>query len=185
MNDAEPQKCVIPDPDKAYRYAVSWLLEYMKLQANHYLFAENPIFDPMIMQYNHEYLEGFASESPKWKASKKALEEIAFFCKAHDLPLMVVILPDFTQRFDDSYEFEFIHNTVAQCCRKLDLRVIDFLPFFIGKDRDDYWVKGDGHPNALANRCIAANLCSPVMEILGNRLKSTSAFDEPDAGNRR
>ncbi|MHC4944460.1 MAG: SGNH/GDSL hydrolase family protein [Planctomycetota bacterium] len=162
MNDAEPFLGYVVNPNHAYRHAFSWLLEYVKLQINHYLFSDNPPFEVNILYPNRSYLDGFQSYSPKWKDSKEALGEIASFCTSRNIPLIVLIFPDFTENFDDSYSLKKIHDAVTSWCNEFNIDVIDLLPSFLGLDHRKYSIRLEGHPNAKAFKKVAEILAGPV-----------------------
>ena len=94
--------------------------------------------------------------------SRAALEGIASLCWHRHIPLVVAILPDFTEPFDTSYPFTGIHNQVKSWCDELGIPVTDLLPPFAGTNHKAYWVEGGGHPNAEAYQIIAAHL-SPLI----------------------
>jgi lysophospholipase L1-like esterase len=162
MNDAEPFQGYVTNPNHAYRHAFSWLLEYVKLQINHYLFPDNPLLEVDILKSETSYLDGFQADSPKWKDSKKALGEIASFCTSRNIPLIVLIFPDFTENFDDSYSLRKIHDAVTSWCNEFNIDVIDLLPSFLGLYHREYSLRLDGHPNAKAFRKVAEILAGPV-----------------------
>ena len=72
---------------------------------------------------------------------------------------------DFTQDFDERYQFQSIHEAVAAWGRELDIPTDDLLlTTFRGEDHQQLWVPWDGHPNAEAHRRIAEFLVSRVLE---------------------
>jgi len=166
MNDAEPQWSVVEDPKKRYKYAKIWVLETIKAHLNDWFFPNDSFFTFYIHRHRSKYLDGFHPDSPKWKESRDALQKIAFFCKSHKLPLLVIIMPDFNRNFDSSYPYTPIHEQVSRWCYELNADVIDLFPYFMGDDHEVYRVKGDGHPNAKAHKEIAELLSTPVEKIL-------------------
>lgn len=166
MNDAEPQRGVVTDPDKAYKNATFWLLEYMKRQVSHSLYSDRPPFTVNIIYYNDWYLDGFETGSPKWKGSKAALGEIKRFCIGRKIPLLVLIFPDFNRPFDASYPFRVIHDSVSAWCAEMEIEAIDLLECFQGLDHQEYSVELDGHPNADAFKKIAEEIVNPIERIL-------------------
>ena len=110
-----------------------------------------------------DYRNHFRPASPHAKQSRAALEGIAAFCRRRHIPLVVAILPDFTEPFDASYPFIDIHNQVKTWCDELGIPVTDLLIPFAGTNHKAYWVEGDGHPNAAAHQIIAAHL-APLLQ---------------------
>ena len=104
------------------------------------------------------YLDGFQPTSPKWRASKAALDRIAHTCRGAGAQLLVMILPDTTEPFDSSYPYRIIHREVMAWSRELGVPAVDLLDTFAGRDHVEYLVPGDGHPNARAHDSIAAEL---------------------------
>jgi hypothetical protein len=76
----------------------------------------------------------------------------------------VLMMPDFTQPFDDRYAFRKIHDAVARWGRELNIQVFDLLELFRGQDHSALIVPWDGHPNAEAHRRIAAFLVDRILE---------------------
>jgi len=109
-----------------------------------------------------DYRNDFKPGSPHAIQSRTALEGIASLCRRRHIPLVVAILPDFTEPFDGSYPFTDIHNQVKSWCDELGIPVMDLLPPFAGTNHKAYWVEGNGHPNAEAYQIIAAHL-SPLI----------------------
>jgi lysophospholipase L1-like esterase len=158
MNDAEPQATVPASPDVTFRHAPSWMLGLVAQVASPGLRQRLPMLDGMAQHQDFDYLRGFAPESPKWRDSRDALARIAARCRSAGVPLLVAILPDFTQPFDESYPYLPIHRRVTEWAQAFGIEAVDLLPLFAGEDHRDWWIEGDGHPNGKANRRIAEAL---------------------------
>ena len=76
----------------------------------------------------------------------------------------VLMMPDFTQEFDDRYGLRPIHDAVASWGRELNIPVFDMLTLFRGEDHKALWVPWDGHPNVEAHRRIAEFLVGKILE---------------------
>ena len=163
MNDAEPSTALPTPPDETYRHANSWFLAELAEVSNRHVFKKR-VLDTHKDSVSSAYLEGFAEDSPKWKDSKQAIREMRDLCAAARIPFVVVILPDFTQDFDDRYGFRKIHDAVASWGRELDVPVFDVLQLLRGADHQTLLVPWDGHPNAEAHRRIAEFLVSRVTD---------------------
>jgi lysophospholipase L1-like esterase len=160
MNDAEPQNTVPQNPNELYKYASSWMLESLKFFWIQKHFRGSRFLSSRLYYYNGKYLKGFESDSGKWKEARQALKGIKELCASRHSGFLVVILPDVTENLDDTYRFTPIHNTVMRWAKDLKIDAIDVLPAFRGKNRDDYSVPDDGHPNKKANEIIAAQIVS-------------------------
>ena len=182
MNDAEPQFSVIEDPEKAYKYANSWLLECMMWHLNRILFSKRPLFNAKIQRHNFNYVEGFQPNSLKWKESKEALRKISLFCKSRKIPVLVAIFPDFTRNFDSFYPFKTIHEQVSLWCSELAIDEVDLYQYVDGLNHKDFWIEGEGHPNAKEHKRIAEILSVYIQNIFFHELMKEKSFDG-DNGN--
>jgi len=170
MNDAEPQANVPPFPATTYRYARSWLWEDCKeLIVRLYPSAARWLAVQKLIPTNN-YLPGFQPESPKWRESREALGRIAALCRQEHTTLLVLILPDFTQRFDAAYPDTVIHEAVSRWGRELGIETVDLLPRFRNLDHLEYMVVGDGHPNERAHEAFAAALRDKLLRLVAERL---------------
>jgi lysophospholipase L1-like esterase len=166
MNDAEPQANVPPLPANTYRHARSWLWEDAKELIVQRYPSQRTWLPQNKLTPSTKYVLGFRPQSPKWRASRAALSGIAAICDAAGVPLVVLILPDFTRRFDDAYPDTVIHEAVSGWGRDLGVRTLDLLPRFRGLDHRTYMIKGDGHPNERAHEAIAEALRTELLPLL-------------------
>ena len=100
----------------------------------------------------------------KWKDSRQAIREMRDLCAAAGIPFTILMMPDFTQAFDERYGFLKIHNAVASWGREFDIPVFDVLALFRGENNLSLLVPWDGHPNAEAHRRIAGFLVDSILE---------------------
>jgi hypothetical protein len=91
-------------------------------------------------------------------------------CTARRIPFAVLILPDFTQNFDDRYGWRPINDAVMRWGRELAVPTFDLLDTFRGDDHQSLLVPWDGHPNAEAHRRIAEFLITRIPETLGRQV---------------
>jgi len=169
MNDAEPTVMVPPAPQERFRYCRSWLLEACRpaiAAAALVLVSDRPCTTLCRVEAARDYRTSFAWSSPKWRASRDALVAMHAFLEARGVPLLVFVLPDFTQRFDPTYEFTLLHERVAQWGASAGFPVFDLLPVFLGEDHRALWVPGDGHPNPQAQARLAAAMVAPLLAVL-------------------
>ena len=163
VNDAEPSTAMPTPPDETYRHASSWFLTELAELANRRVLRSRVIPSKKDTIAGN-YLDGFAADSLKWRDSKQAIREMRDMCTAAGIPFAVLVLPDFTQNFDDRYGWRPIHAAVASWGRELRVPVFDLLIPFRGEDHLSLFVPWDGHPNAEAHRRIAEFLVARILE---------------------
>ena len=163
VNDAEPSTALPTPPEEAYRHSRSWFLTEVAERLNRRLFRRR-LLPSAKDDTASNYLEGFEQDSVKWKDSREAIREMRDLCAAAGNPFAVLMMPDFTQAFDERYGLSKIHNAVAAWGRELSIPVFDVLNLFRGEDHTKWLVPWDGHPNADAHRRIAAFLADRILE---------------------
>lgn len=171
VNDAEPSTALPTPPEEIYRHTSSWFLTELAEVSNRRLFGR-ALFPSRKEKVSASYLDGFAEESMKWRDSKAAIREMRDLCARSGIRFVVIVLPDFTQNFDDTYAWRPIHEAVVNWGREFAIPVFDLLPLFRGEDHTKLWVPWDGHPNAEAHRRIARFLTAKIVETLTNEVKS-------------
>jgi lysophospholipase L1-like esterase len=163
VNDAEPATAMPTPPEEAYRHSRSWFLTEVAERLNRRVFRRR-VLPSAKDNTASSYLEGFEEGSVKWRDSREAIRQMRDLSKAAGASFRVLIMPDFTQDFDDRYSFGKIHDAVASWGRELDIPTDDLLANFRGEDHQLLWVPWDGHPNAEAHRRIAEFLAARVLE---------------------
>jgi hypothetical protein len=179
MNDAEPQVNVPQPPAVTFRYAVSWAWEDAREQFMRRLLGASTWVSPNKSMPAVEYVRGFEEQSRKWRESKAALSRIAAHCRRAEVPLVVLILPDFTSTFDETYPHATIHSAVEEWGKELGFETIDVLRVFQGQDHRLFWLPKDGHPNARAHDVIAAVLRDRIVARLGLEGSTSRATASP------
>ncbi len=162
MNDAEPQQSVPQRLSVRYKYVTSWMFAYLKEQINSYIFDGKPVLNTGVVDVLEDYLPAMQKNGPAWVEAREAFADMIALCHKRNIPLIVVIYPDYTQEFDDRYSYQAIHEEVFEWADKSGVRTVDMLPYMRGKDANNYRVKGDGHPNGKAF-AEAAQVLAPVI----------------------
>ncbi|MBX9767124.1 MAG: SGNH/GDSL hydrolase family protein, partial [Bdellovibrionales bacterium] len=155
MNDAQPPEAIPLHPEISYRYASSWVLSELREYLNS--IAKRTLVTPTKFRASEDYNIDFRRE-PNFRSVKDSLKEIRDLCEQRKIPLLVTILPDFTNNFNSTYAYRGIHEKVMSMATELGIEAIDMLPLFEGKNSASLRVPGDGHPNAEAHRLIAKYL---------------------------
>jgi lysophospholipase L1-like esterase len=150
LNDAEPQQSVPQRPSTRYKYARSWLFAYLKEQINYYIFDGEPVLNTGVVDVLTDYSTAMQENGPAWAESRQAFVDMISLCHQRNIPFVVLIYPDYTVAFDDTYSYQDIHEEVFAWAVKSGVRTVDMLHFMRGKDARNYRVKGDGHPNGSA-----------------------------------
>ena len=163
VNDAEPTTAMPVPPEERYRHSRSWFLTEVAERLNRRVFRRR-VLPSAKDNVGTTYLDGFEEGSVKWRDSREAIRQMRDLCAAAGIPFTVLMMPDFTQEFDDRYGWQTIHDAVARWGRELNIPVLDLLTLFHGRDHRDFWVPWDGHPNAQAHREIAAFLIARILE---------------------
>ena len=74
------------------------------------------------------YRSMYADAYKGWTAAKGALSAMGGMCRAHGVPLVVVIFPLFANPLDARYPFAELHAKVAQAAEQAGAKVLDLLP---------------------------------------------------------
>ncbi len=166
VNDAEPPTAMPVPPEEAYRHSRSWFLTEAADHLNRRVFRRR-LLPTTKVNVASSYLEGFETESVKWKDSREAIRQMRDLSRAAGASFRVMMMPDFTQEFDDRYAFRAIHDAVTTWGGELNIPTDDVLDHFRGEDHQQLWVPWDGHPNAEAHRRIAEFLVTRILEQFG------------------
>ncbi len=169
VNDAEPVSNFPLPPDVMYRYCRSWLWDACVPFVNEIgrlLVTDQPLSERRILSLKADLNKSFAYASPGWRESRAALQAMHAFLSARNVPLVVFVLPAFTEPFDDSYGYCLLHERVAEWCRELGFAARDLLPLFFGEDHRELWVPGDSHPGPVAHRRMAEAAAIQLLPLL-------------------
>jgi lysophospholipase L1-like esterase len=170
MNDTQPVTIAPVPPSRIYRGCASWLLEDGKAVVD--LFGRLCIDDRPLCR-SHKPTLTFDYESDyrpdaAWDGARAALGHMQARCAAAGVPLLVVVMPDFTQPFGDDYRFHGIHERVVTAAAAAGSRTLDLLPAFAGRDARALRVRGDGHPDAEGQRLLGEGIAPAVAALLGH-----------------
>jgi lysophospholipase L1-like esterase len=163
VNDAERSTAMPTPPEEVYRHSRSWFLTEVAERLNSRVFKRR-VLPSAKDTVGSNYLDGFEEGSVKWRDSREAIREMRDLAAGAGDPFTVLMMPDFTQEFDDRYALRPIHDAVASWGRELNIPVFDMLALFRGEDHKALWVPWDGHPNAEAHRRIAEFLVGKILE---------------------
>ncbi len=165
VNDAEPSTAMPTPPEEVYRHSRSWFVTEVAERLNRRLFRHR-VLPSAKDNVGSNYLDGFEEGSVKWRDSREAIGQMRDLSAAAGAPFTILMLPDFTQPFDESYAYRKIHNAVASWGRELNIPEFDLLTTtFRGQNHEAFWVPWDGHPNADAHRKIAEFLVDRILEL--------------------
>jgi len=162
VNDAEPSTAMPNNPEETYRHSWSWFLTEAAELLNRKVFRRR-LFPSAKDNVGSTYLDGFAEGSVKWKDSREAIRQMRDLCVAAGIPFTVLVLPDMTQNFDDTYAWRSIHDAVVGWGAELNIPTFDLLTLFRGEDHNALLVPWDGHPNAQAHRRMAEFLVARIL----------------------
>jgi hypothetical protein len=114
------------------------------------------------------YRSMYADSYKGWTAAKGALSAMGGMCRAHGVPLVVVIFPLFANPLDARYPFAELHAKVAQAAEQAGAKVLDLLPRYRSLDWRLLVVDGtaDEHPNEIAHRIAAQAIVRAVEEVV-------------------
>jgi lysophospholipase L1-like esterase len=160
VNDAERSTAMPTPPEEVYRHSRSWFLTEVAERLNRRVFKRR-VLPSAKDNVGSNYLDGFEEGSVKWRDSREAIREMRDLSAG---PFAILMMPDFTQEFDDRYALRQIHDAVASWGHELNIPVFDMLTMFRGEDHKTLWVPWDGHPNAEAHRRIAEFLVGKILE---------------------
>jgi hypothetical protein len=114
--------------------------------------------------YRSMYLDSYKG----WTSAKTALQAMGGMCRAHGVPLVVVIFPLFANPLDAGYPFTELHAKVAAAAEQAGAKVLDLLPRYRSVDWRLLVVDGtnDEHPNEIAHRIAALAIARSVDELV-------------------
>jgi len=130
-----------------------------------------------ISGYRSMYLDSYKG----WIAAKAALQAMGGMCRAHGVPLVVVIFPLFANPLDAGYPFAELHARVASAAEQAGAKVLDLLPRYRNVDWRLLVVDGtnDEHPSELAQRIAAQAIARGVDELVPRAVSPTHPSPAP------
>jgi hypothetical protein len=101
------------------------------------------------------------SKSPGWLAARDAMKQLADYCKANGIRLIIASLPELHDVSD--YKFDKITSLVRSTAHDLDVQFVDLLPSVQQAPSSSLWVTPpDPHPNSLAHKLMASGIYSAL-----------------------
>ena len=144
--------------------------KYLTFKSDFYLFFMSK-YDALLkrggirenIDHNEKFLKSYLDNGNDWKLTKMSLGKIAALSKQSELPLVLTVLPFFHEIED--YQLGEIHSQVSTFSDQLGFHVLDLLPVFIGKSKEELIVsRVDTHPNVLAHSIMAENIYNFLVE---------------------
>lgn len=98
-----------------------------------------------------EYYAGlYREDSAAWQAAKKAIADLAAYCREHNIRLLIVNYPELHILKD--YPFPQVTAAVERIAAEQQAPFLDLLPTVTDLVPETLWVSPtDAHPNAIAN----------------------------------
>lgn len=117
-----------------------------------------------------QYYRGLYQENqPGWLVAQNALKELASYCKARNIKLVVVNYPELHEL--SPYPFQDVTSLVASKVTALGVPFLDLLPSVDNQAPKSLWVtKTDSHPNGKA----AGLYADAIMKFLLPQFTKTS-----------
>jgi len=99
----------------------------------------------------------YKDDNPDLRRLEQAIKDLDAIVRENNSRLIVLILPILEDLKD--YKYKYAHKKISLFCRQNDIRYIDFLPEFLGKDERELWAsEDDHHPNKFGHQIIAEAL---------------------------
>jgi lysophospholipase L1-like esterase len=118
----------------------------------------------------------YEARGAEWTALAGALDEMGHAAAERNVPIVLVLFPDFLPGSHDesTVPFRGIHDQVAQTARAAGFSVLDLTPHYLraGGDPRQWWATPyDVHPNEAANRLAAGSIADYLRTNLGPHLR--------------
>lgn len=108
---------------------------------------------------------GGPEETEPWRQAQENLLQLRDSARARGASVGIAVFPVLVELHED-HPFRVISEVVVRFAEENDIRVLDLLPFFLGRNGPDLWVsRWDQHPNE-AGHAIAADALLPFVEEL-------------------
>ncbi|NND67175.1 MAG: SGNH/GDSL hydrolase family protein [Halioglobus sp.] len=162
VNDAKQQRNVPVRPSTYYRHVSSWLLAEVLQLINRDVFDGRPVLDSGLLNPRVDTRESFERFDRGWVESRAAFGGIAALCREQGVPLLVIMHPAYAQHLDARYPYVDLHASVVQWAAEEGVTIVDILDYMHGRDRNEYQVIGDGHPNGKSFE-VTAQFIAPLI----------------------
>lgn len=158
VNDAEPVPEKRSPPSFLMRNCYSCVFIAGRIDMLRRLFLGGPSWDAY---YLGLYGNG---DTPGWLAAKAAIKELADYCKANNIKLVIASLPELHDVAN--YRFDAVTQLVKQAALENGAVFVDLLPAVRNENSADLWVTPpDPHPNAFANELLANGLYETLKNL--------------------
>jgi len=158
VNDAEPVPENRAPPSFLMRNCYACVFIAGRIDMLKRLFFGGPSWD--------EYYLGLYGngDAPGWLAAKAAIKELADYCKANGIKLVIASLPELHDVAN--YRFDLVTELVKQAALENGAIFVDLLPAVSKQESSKLWVTPpDPHPNAFANELLAAGLYATLKDL--------------------
>ena len=121
-------------------------------------------------RFTPDPLESFRDDAPGWVRMRRALAEIADSARAREVPVTLVLFPDFVpgRWAPQTYPLAPVYRKVAEEARAAGYDVLDLVPVYAaeGGDWKRWWAtEYDGHPSAAAQAVAARAIARHLTEL--------------------
>jgi lysophospholipase L1-like esterase len=120
--------------------------------------------------WDNYYLSFYnGNRSDGWLGARDAIRQLADYCRANGIKLMIASLPELHDVKD--YRFAVVTDLVRAAANDSNAEFVDALPSLRREEAARLWVTPpDPHPNARANELIADALLEPLQRIVNGKL---------------
>ncbi len=152
INDAEPT------PHRRTNLFSEWSYAYVYLMGRLDILGRQAFG---MKDWADYYLGLYGDDRPGWQAAIKSIEALAAFCRARQIPLVIVHYPELHDL--KNYRFAGVSNALKGLADRVGVRFVDLLPAVKGEDEAGLWVTPtDAHPNARANQMFVKALAPAI-----------------------
>ena len=108
------------------------------------------------------YRDLYKDDSAGWLDGKRAVAELAKYCRDNNIPLLFVHQPELHELTD--YPFSDVTRTLQEVATQNDLRFLDLLPTEKNLEPQSLWVTPtDAHPNPIATTAFADAIAKELL----------------------
>jgi lysophospholipase L1-like esterase len=132
------------------------------------------------------WTEVYQRRGPEWIALADALKEMGAAAAERDIPIVLMLFPDFIPDMEDGTDLPFraIHEQVMEAAAEAGFAVFDLTSSFLrrGGDWRRWWAaRYDAHPNAAASAAAAQDLADYLVERIHLGAESPGHDQTPEA----